>query len=116
MYPIDKYRYYTAKTATGSRKIIAVSTYAGKTVRGVAICHPEDTFDIEKGKEIAAARCALKVAMKRLGRARKAYRDTNDKLDQLYNKVEKMRQYYSDAANAVYGAEDHLNDLLDALG
>ena len=45
MYPFEKYRYYTA-----GNKIIAVSTYAGKTVRGIAKCAEGDTFDIEKGK------------------------------------------------------------------
>ena len=45
MYPIEKYRYYT-----NGRRVIAVSTYAGKTVRGVATCDPGDEFSMEKGK------------------------------------------------------------------
>ena len=56
MYPIEKYRYFT----NGS-KVVAVSTYAGKTVRGVANCDPNDEFSLEKGKELAAARSALHV-------------------------------------------------------
>ena len=44
MYPIEKYKFYT----NGSR-VIAVSTYAGKTVRGVAVCHAGDAFSLEKG-------------------------------------------------------------------
>ena len=55
------YRYFIA-----GNKVIAVSTYAGKTVRGIAICSPEDKFDIEFGKKLAAARCNEKVAEKRL--------------------------------------------------
>ena len=57
-YPIDKYRFYDA-----GNKIIAVSTYAGKQVRGVAICHPDDKFDIETGKKIAAARCNFRISV-----------------------------------------------------
>ena len=57
MYPIEKYKFYT----NGSR-VIAVSTYAGKTVRGVAVCHAGDTFSLEKGKKLAALRCAEKIA------------------------------------------------------
>ena len=41
MYPIEKYKFYT----NGSR-VIAVSSYAGKTVRGVAVCHAGDTFSL----------------------------------------------------------------------
>ena len=54
MYPIEKYKFYT----NGSR-VIAVSTYAGKTVRGVAVCHAGDTFSLEKGKKLAALRRRL---------------------------------------------------------
>lgn len=43
MYPIEKYRYYT-----NGQRVIAVSTYAGKTVRGVAACDPNDTFSMGK--------------------------------------------------------------------
>ena len=71
MYPIEKYKFYT----NGSR-VIAVSTYAGKTVRGVAVCHAGDTFSLEKGKKLAALRCAEKIAKKRVARA-------NQKVDEL---------------------------------
>ena len=67
-FPLEKYRYYIA-----GNKIIAVSTYAGRTVRGVAICHPQDSFDIEAGKKLAAARCNQKVADKRYERALSKY-------------------------------------------
>ena len=39
MYPTEKYRYYT-----NGRRVIAVSTYAGKTVRGVATCDPTSSL------------------------------------------------------------------------
>ena len=64
MFPLEKYRYYFA-----GNKIIATSTYAGQTVRGVALCAPEDEFNEAKGKELAAARCNEKVAQKRYNRA-----------------------------------------------
>ena len=61
MYPIEKYKFYT----NGSR-VIAVSTYAGKTVRGVAVCHAGDTFSLEKGKKLP--RSVVPVPIKRLTR------------------------------------------------
>jgi len=54
-------------------KVIAISTYCGRTVRGVAKCHPNDVFDEEIGKQLAAARCGKKIAEKRYKRARDKY-------------------------------------------
>ena len=53
----------------GHSKVIAVSSFAGQTVRGVAKCAPNDEFDLEYGKRLAAARCAVKIASKRMNRA-----------------------------------------------
>lgn len=107
MYPIEKYKFYT----NGSR-VIAVSTYAGKTVRGVAVCHAGDAFSLEKGKKLAALRCAEKIAKKRVARA-------NQKVDEAYVDAEtyldKMVDYKDDALyelNEVIAAK---NDLLDSL-
>lgn len=110
MYPIEKYKFYT----NGSR-VIAVSTYAGKTVRGVAVCHAGDAFSLEKGKKLAALRCAEKIAKKRVARA-------NQKVDEAYwayvdaeTYLDKMVDYKDDALyelNEVIAAK---NDMLDSL-
>ena len=69
-YPIDKYQFYLARKINGDPyRVVAVSTYEGRTVRGVAKCDPRDEFNIEKGKMLAAARCNAKVAQKRAKRA-----------------------------------------------
>ena len=68
MYPISKYKFFVTPDKT---RVFAVSTYAGKTVKGTAKCDPRDTFDLNFGKELAAARCAAKVAKKRKARAAK---------------------------------------------
>ena len=47
-----KYRF-----AYAPNKVIAITTYAGKTVRGIAKCSPDDSFSKEKGEELAVARC-----------------------------------------------------------
>ena len=46
----------------GKSKVICTAEFAGKKFRGVAKCSPNDTFDLEKGKAIAFARCQLKFA------------------------------------------------------
>lgn len=60
MYPTEKYRYYT-----NGRRVIAVSTYAGKTVRGVATCDPSDEFSMEKGKELTKPVAPQRLIMRR---------------------------------------------------
>lgn len=60
-----KYKYYNS-----DNKVIAVSTFAGKPVRGVAKCNPNDTFSLEDGKALAEVRCDKKIATKRLKSAK----------------------------------------------
>ena len=72
-------------------EVIAVSSFAGKTVRAVAKCHPNDTFDTEKGVALATARCGVKIAEKRVKRA--------------YNKVD-------EAKAAAEAAMEHLAEML----
>ena len=107
MFPISKYNFYV----TPDNKTIAVSTYAGKTVKGVAKTDPRDTYDAEFGRELAAARCAMKVAKKRKARAdklvTKAYREFNT----AYKYVEKMRKYNEDAQNEFAEAKAILSKL-----
>ena len=100
MYPMEKYKYYTT-----NNKVIAVSTYAGKTVRGVAKCDPRDTFDLEKGKILAAKRCNEKVAKRRYTRAQKRVKEAARALETAQNHYHKMLQYMNDAHDAYGQAE-----------
>jgi hypothetical protein len=102
-FPIEKYRYYVHGT-----DIIAVSTYAGKTVRGVAKCDPNDKFDAEKGKVLAAARCNDRVAQKRLKRAKRKLQEAMALLDAATEQVSKMRHYFEDAVDEADRAIDNL--------
>ncbi len=110
MYPIEKYRYFT-----NGNKVIAVSTYAGKTVRGVAICDKEDTFDFEKGKQLAAARCAVKVAEKRLNRAYNKRKEAENKMLAAESHVGKMAAYCFDALSELEDAREVEEDILKSL-
>ena len=58
---VPKYSYFT----NGKDTVVAVASYAGKRVRGVAKCSEMDEFDLEKGEKLAAARCNLKIAKMR---------------------------------------------------
>lgn len=115
-FPIDKYHFYTATKVTGEPyKVIATSTYGGRTIRGMSKCSPDDNFDIIKGKELAAARCNLKVAEKRANRAHKAYRDAKSAMVDAQEHFDKMDKYSSDARKAYLDARSHLEQLLSEM-
>ena len=107
---MDKYTFYTTKN-----KVIAVSTYAGKVVRGVAKCDPRDEFDLEKGKELAAARCGEKIAAKRFKNASRKYKEANAAKEAADIKVGKMLMYKLDSANAYMKAKEKLEDIEKSL-
>ena len=47
-YSLDKYKFYEYNDPKGKKTVSAVSTYAGRTVKGYAKCDPRDNFNIEK--------------------------------------------------------------------
>lgn len=95
MYTDYNYRYIVTPT-----KVIALSTYAGKTVRGVAKCHPTDEFNEEYGKKLAAARCNQKIAAKRYERAFRKYRFMCEAMNEVEKEFSKSAAYLRDAAAA----------------
>ena len=107
MFPISKYKFYT----TPDNKTIAISTYAGKTVRGVAKVDPRDEFDAEFGKKLAAARCNAKIAKKRRTRAMKQVRKAADAFNAAYDKFQKMKKYENDAFAEYEDAIKNVTDL-----
>lgn len=112
-YPMSKYRFHVAKKIDGTPYgVIAVSTYEGKIVRGVAKCDPQDTFDMEKGRELAAARCNQKVAIKRRTRADRELKKAVAAYVKALNHAEKMNAYYEDSRVAVKNANARVDKLL----
>ena len=107
VYPLEKYKFYF----TGN-KVIAVSTYEGKRVRGVAKADPRDAFDKEKGMKLAAARCNQKVAMKRFRRACAEHSKAYDAYCEAENRLNKMLDYAYDAREALNNADYEVKMLL----
>lgn len=64
-----RFKFYT----DNSHIVIAICSYGGKYVRGIAKCSPSDKFNFEDGKDIARARCEAKIADKRLKKAKQRY-------------------------------------------
>ena len=112
MYPLEKYQYVTYTRKDGVKEVVALSTYAGKTVRGVAKCDPNDEYNMGKGMELAAARCNAKIAKKRLAAADKAYDEALCNIDIATNRCRDMEKYFIDAKSKEVEANDYLNSLL----
>lgn len=108
MFPVEKYRYYVNEK---KREVIAASTYAGHTVRGRAKCDPRDEFDIQKGKDLAAARCAAKIAEKRVARATKKVTFAQVQFDEAQEYLSRMNDYWFDARTEVEDAIKRLEAL-----
>ena len=111
-YSLDKYKYYQFKNENGGTTVTAASTYAGRTVKGYAKCDPRDSFSIEKGKELAAARCNLKIAEKRKMRAADKYMYAAFEADKAAEYFDRMKQYFMDADDQVDEARAELDTLM----
>lgn len=104
------YKYYT-----DNKHVYAVSTYAGKTVKGTATCHENDIFNLEIGKDIATARCNEKVAKKRLNRADRKLREAELALTKARGIYNDMYDYYRRSYEAYYDAKRETKNLLSEI-
>ena len=112
MLVMGRYKYFTDEK---SRRVIVVSTYAGKTVRGVAKADPRDDFDIDRGKNLAKARCDMKVAEKRAKRAQSKVAEAQRILDEARDYYVRMSDYYNDAISAQTMAKSNLEALTESM-
>lgn len=119
MYPIEKYdiKQYdkTNKDGSTSKVVIAISTYAGKVVKGVAKCQAGDSYNFEDGKNLAAARCDLKVCLKRKDRAFKKKHEIALKMEELQKHYDAACAYYNDALSEVLEASNRLHKIEEKL-
>lgn len=114
-YPLDKYKYFIHHCKDGRIEIIAISTFAGKQVRGIAHYNPNDKFDIEIGKKLAALKCNQKIELKRHKRAIKCLNKANRLFENANRYREKMRKYYEDTLCRVDNANIELDACLKNL-
>ena len=112
---INKFKFHTYKSITGTPVVVAISTYAGKSVKGRAKCAPSDGYDIEKGKKLAAARCAEKVANKRMKRAEQKHEEALIKFEQARRNLHKMSDYSKNSQLAYMKAKDETEEILKTM-
>ncbi len=112
---LTKYTFVTHTRKDGRVEVIAISTFAGKPVRGKAICAKDDTFDYQKGIELAAARCNAKVAAKRYKRAKQKIAEAEKAVADATKFYDAMRHYRDDAYYAMIQAGSFTNKMEDEL-
>lgn len=98
-----------------NKSVIAVCRYAGRNIRAVAKCAPEDTFDIEFGTKLAIARCEVKVAKAKIQNASVAYMKASIAADEAQRRYDKMKNYYMDAVDQFDEAIAAHNKLIDEI-
>lgn len=106
---------YTIYTDEKNRQVVAVCRYAGRKVRAVAKCAPEDTFDIEIGTELAIARCEWKVAKLKLQNAGACYMTAAKAADEAAIKLGKMKDYYMDSVDQLDEAGAAMQAVIEKL-
>ena len=107
-----EYQGYTYKIySDGKSTIIATATYAGKTVRGVAKCDPQDEFDYEKGATLAVVRCALKIAKKRLKRSKERLHNATTTLDWATKYLNESKEFVESANEEVRQISKNLEEI-----
>ena len=100
---MSRYRFYVT-----NNKVICVSSYMGRTVRGVAKCSPNDTFNKEFGMKLAQARCDYKVAVKRYERALQKSDEADAAVDAAQEYADKMADYY-------WAAQDYVDETVSTI-
>lgn len=93
------------------RTVVALSSFAGQVIRGVARCAPNDVFDVEAGKRLAEARCSMKIAHKRLQRAEDMVTGCKSGLRYFTEQLAKYERYEIDAIEGVKIAAAELKKL-----
>ncbi len=114
-YSLNKYKFAFFKDENGKTTVSARSTYAGKTVKGYAKCDPRDNYDVEAGKELAAARCNARIAEKRVARSQKQMAKAAQMVKDAQAYLEKMKAYYSDSVAEADAAEAEVASLLSKM-
>ena len=119
MYPIEKYQFkvyeHINEDNTKSSIVMAISTYNGKIVKGVAKCMSSDSFDLETGKKLAAARCDLKVCEKRKKALEKKRAEIAKKLQELTHYYIRISNNYDDAIDECVKSFDRLESIKKEL-
>lgn len=106
------YKYYYLPDGT----TIALSHFAGKTVKGIAYLKPGDTYDKETGEKIAAAKCNEKIAGLRYHRAMRMREEALNAFYAAGRALSNMEEYYERSYEEWDAAQNDLVELIKSTG
>ena len=92
--------------------VSAGAKFAGNWVWGHAYCHEADEFDEDFGKNLAAARCNVKIAELRWKRAKKRYEETRRAVAEAHVAFDEACDYLTNSYDRRRAARDRVIDLL----
>lgn len=97
-------------------KVVCVSTFAKRKVRGVAKCSPDDKFNSKIGHKLAQLRCDKKVAEKRWKKARDRLEASMNKFANAEKEYKEANTYWVNACRAFDEAIHNLEEFENMLG
>ena len=106
------YKYYYLENGD----VIALSHFAGKTVKATAHLKDEDTYDREIGEKVAAAKCNEKIAGLRYRRSKRMLKEAMDNFVKAKKELENMREYCQRSYDEWDVAQDELVELIKSTG
>lgn len=101
-----RYKFYKA-----DNKIVCISSFAKKAVRGIAKCSPHDEYDEKKGMRLAQLRCDAKIAQKRVNKAFEMVNAAWSNYRMAENWYDKMNNYVKDSIIKRVRAQRHLEEF-----
>lgn len=107
--------YICPANKSNNGRVIAVTTYKGRTVRGVAVCSLNDTFNTEYGCGIAIARCECKIADIRCKIAEDEYKKAVRDYIEVKLKKDKLYQRYCFALDEQAKTAETHDTILDSI-
>jgi len=103
-------KFYVAKN-----KVICVVRYAGRNIRGIAKCSPQDKFDEEVGKKLAHLRCEEKIANAKYNYAVLEAERLDKELKELHARCDKAwaraEGLYPNVVEATWNLENYIKSL-----
>lgn len=98
-----------------SGKIVAVASFAGKAVRGIAKPNPTDVDNPEIGEKLAILRCAKKINTKRLANAEKKLAKAKAELEIAQAHYDQMVRYCKDADEETVEIDNEMEKLMNSI-
>ena len=102
--------------------IVAICSFAGKSIRGEAKCNPSDIMNDKIGTDLAVLRFDEKLGRRKIARAKEKRRNSakevrlaREAYERAMNHYSNAELYYDDAKYAHEQALKQLNKFLDNL-